>query len=285
MSRIFLTALLLAAPAGVQSPSAAETRTLSLSITDEKGPALLGLAPEDVALLENGVARDIVSFAPDERPLTVAVLVDTSEAVRTAYRLNVVAAVTGFLAGLPSGSRFAVWTVGERPTKRVDYTDDVKVAEQSLQRIAPAGGSTLLDALLEATKDLRKKEGERNAVVVLSAVGPEFSSAYRERVVSEAPGPDTTFFSLMVEEGATDIENRNNYDYVLERLAKKSGGMFEVTLSPMSLDKEMQKLLGGLKGQYRLTYATVPELKQRKLEVKVARPKAQTRLAPLGDAK
>ena len=278
MSSILLTVVLLAPPVAA-AQSEAEARTLSLSVTDEKGAALEGLILEDVALLENGVARDVATFAPDDRPLTVAFLVDSSEAVRTAYRLHVVEAVTGFLGGLPPGSRFAVWTVGERPTKRVDFTDDVKVVDQALKRVVPAGGSTLLDALLEATKDLRKKEGERNAVVVLTAVGPEFSSTYRERVASEAPSPDTAFFSLLVEEGATDIENRNNYDYVLDRLAKKSGGMFETTLSSLALDKEMKKLLGGLRGQYRLTYATVSDLKRRKLEVNVARPGAKVRLA------
>ena len=204
-----------------QAPSIdVRTRTITFSVTDEKGAAVLGLAREDVALLENGVARDIGSFGLDQRPLTVAFLLDSSEAVRNSYRLHLVAAVNGFLAGLPEGSRFALWTVGERPTKRVDYTDDRKAVADALTRVVPAGGSTLLDALLEATKDLRKKEGERNAVVVLTATGPEFSSAYRERVVDEAPSPDTIFLSVLLEEGTTDFENRTNYDFVLDRLAR-----------------------------------------------------------------
>ena len=144
----------------------------------------------------------------------------------------------------------------------------------------PAGGSTLLDALLEATKDMRKREGERSAVVVVTAVGPEFSSTYRERVAKEALVPNTTFLSVFLEEGATDIENRTNYDYVLERLARQTGGVFETTLSSMGLGRELKQLLAVLRGQYRLTYATVPDAKEkRKLEVTVARPGAKVRLA------
>jgi hypothetical protein len=149
----------------------------------------------------------------------------------------------------------------------------------ALVRVAPAGGSTLLDALIEATKDLRKKEGERNAVVVVSATGPEFSSAYRERVVSEAPSPDTIFLSVLLEEGTTDVENRTSYDYVLDRLARESGGVHDATLSAMSVSKELQERLAVLRAQYRLTYATVPDLKERKLVVNVARPGAKVRLA------
>src|SRR6185295_5992705 len=100
-------------------------------------------------------------------------------------------------------------------------TDDVARVDQALKRVAPAGGSTLLDGLMEATKDLSKKEGEHSAVVVVSATGPEFSSTYRERVVQSALLPDTTFLSVLLEEGATDNENRTNYDFVLDGLAKK----------------------------------------------------------------
>ena len=275
MSSIFLGVFLLAQAA---PETEALSRTLTITVTDEKGGAVSGLAKDDVALVENGVARDIVSFALDRRPLTVAFLVDTSEAMRTAYRLHAVEAVTAFLSGLPEGSRFALWTVGERPQKRVDFTDDVKVVDQALKRVVPAGGSTLMDALLEATKDLRKKEGERSAVVVVSAAGPEFSSTYRERVVESAQSPDTTFLSVLVEEGATDTENRANYDFVLDGLARKSGGVYAITLSPMGLDRELKALLACLTSQYRLTYATPPELKQRKLEVKLARPGTKVRL-------
>lgn len=277
MSSIFLSVFFLAQAAPAPDADAL-VRTITITVTDQKGGPVSGLARDDVALLENGVARDIVSFTLDRRPLTVAFLIDTSEAMRTAYRQHAVEAVTAFLSGLPEGSQFALWTVGERPHKRVDFTDDVKVVDQALKRVVPAGGSTLLDALLEATKDLRKKEGERSAVVVVSAVGPEFSSSYRERVVEGAQGPDTTFLSVLVEEGTTDAENRTNYDFVLDGLAKKSGGVFATTLSPMGLDRELKGLLACLTSQYRLTYATPPELKQRKLEVTLARPGTKVRI-------
>jgi len=279
MSSILLSVLLLGPTGQAAAETDADVGTVLVSVTDEKGAAVEGLAREDVALLENGVARDIVTFRLDRRPLTVAFLLDTSEAVQTSYRLYLLEPVKEFLAGLPEGSQFALWTVGERPTKRLDYADDLKALDQALKRAIPAGGSTLLDALLEATKDLRKKEGERSAVVVVTAVGPEFSSAYRERVVKEALSPNTTFLSVLLEEGATDLENRTNYEYVLERLARQSGGVFERTLSPMGLGRELKHLLAVLRGQYQLTYATVPDSKERKLEVKVARPGARVRLA------
>jgi len=146
MLGLMLSAVLLAQAA----PAAdAEVRAISLTVLDAKGDAVEGLGAKDVALLENGVARDITAFGPDLRSLTAAVIVDTSEVVSSAYRLNMVEPVVGLVARLPEGSRYAIWTTGDRPTKILDYTDDRAAASKALKLVAPRGGNYMLDALAE----------------------------------------------------------------------------------------------------------------------------------------
>jgi VWFA-related protein len=274
-----LTALILA-QAAPAATAPAETRVVSVTATDDKGNPLEGLGPDDVAALENGVARDVVSLTQDKRPLTVAFLLDTSEAVGNSLRLQLIDPAVGFLRQLPPGSRYALWTTGDRPTKLVDFTDEADAARNALRRVAPQGGTTMLDAIVEASEDLKKKEGERFAVVAVTAVGPEFSSRSKEQVVDRLKDDSATFLGLLIEEGATSTENRNSYDYVFDRLAKRSGGLFETTLSSMAAESELKKLSAHLRGQYQLTYATVGDLKQRKIEVQVARPRAKVRVGP-----
>jgi VWFA-related protein len=277
MATLAVLAFLLAPAA----PAAeAEVRAVTVTFTDDKGNPVEGLVPEEVALLENGVARDVTSLQLDRRPLTLALLVDTSAAVNSSYRLTMVDALTGFLGRLPGGSTYALWTTGDRPTKLVDYTDDVSAASKALTRVAPQGGNTMLDALVEASADLKKREGERTAVVAVTAVGVEFSSRDRFRVVAEAQKNASFFAAVQIEEGKTDFENRGNYDYVLGDLTKRTGGLHETTLSFMGLDAALRKLTAQLRGQYRLSYATLPELKNRKIEVKVARPGVKVRVGP-----
>ncbi len=263
------------------SPAAeAEVRAVTVTVTDGKGNPVEGLVQEEVALLENGVARDVTALQPDRRPLTLALLVDTSAAVDSSYRLTMVEALMGFLGRLPSGTTYALWTTGDRPTKIVDYTDDVSAASRALKRVAPQGGNTMLDALVEASEDLKKREGERTAVVAVTAVGVEFSSRDRFRVVAEAQKNAGLFAAVQIEEGVTDFENRGNYDYALGELTKKTGGLHETTLSIMGLDAALRRLNAQLRAQYRLSYATLPELKNRKIEVKVARPGVKVRVCP-----
>jgi VWFA-related protein len=278
MRGTLLSPLLVAALSQAPDP-AAELRTISVSVTDAKGQPITDLAVTDVALLENGVAREIAAFERDDRPLTLAVLVDNSQAVSSAYRLNVVDAVLRFLGWLPSGTRFTIWTTGDRPTRILEPTDNVATATTALKKTYPIGGNTVLDALAEASRDLRKQEGARTAVVAVTSTGPELSHRPRERVVDEAAGGGTVFLGVQFEAEQDDPGSRFNYDYTLGKLAEQSGGLRENVLSPMALEPALRKLAGELSGRYRLRYATLPELKKRKLEVQVARAGARARIA------
>jgi hypothetical protein len=262
---------------GQAAPAAgpgAEVRALTVTFLDQKDGEVRDLAPEDVALSENGVAREVLSFKPDARPLSVAVVVDSSLAMGSSYRLNFVDAVSGFVTRLPEGARYAVWTTGDRPTKVQDFTDDREAAGKALRRVAPQGGNYMLDAVAEASEDLRKlaREGDRTVVTVLTGTGPELSylDQYRSAEAGERSG--ATFLFAQVEGGEADFEARTRMSYVFDRLARSSGGRHEVTLSAMSADSALRKLSAVLRSGYRLTYATVPEIKKRKLDLSVARP-------------
>ena len=89
--------------------------------TAAKDGELADVSAAAVALLENGLARDITSFKPDRRPVSAAILVDRSAAVGSSYRLHFVDAVLGFLKRLPEGARYALWTTGDWPMKLVDH--------------------------------------------------------------------------------------------------------------------------------------------------------------------
>lgn len=264
-----VASLALVLPQAAERP--AEQRSLCLSVTDAKGAPVTGLVREEVAVLENGVAREVTRLERDERPLTLALLVDTSQAAGPFYRLQVLDPLLAFLGQLPEGSSFAVWTTGDRPVKLVDYTSDVGSASAALRRVAPQGGNTLLDALVEASEDLKKKEGARSVVVAVTNLGPELSSYDRFQAADRAARSADLFYSLQYDEAGSDIDNRQRYGYTLSELARRSGGRDELTISAMGVAGVLQKIGAEIRAQYRLTYATVPDLKERKLRVSVAR--------------
>jgi len=270
----FALAVLLVGQASTAAAGGTEIRALTVTLVDDKGQEVTDVSAADVALVENGVHRDIASFARDLRPLTAAILVDSSAAVSSSYRLNVVDAVVGLVARLPEGARYSIWTTGDRPTKVLDYTDDRGAAGAALRRVAPQGGNYTLDALAEASADLAKlaREGDRRAVVAVTGLGPEFSYRDKQRSAEEAEGRADLFLSVQIDAGEGDFDTRTRLSYALERLATASGGRADQVLSYMALDSALKKLSTYVSSAFRLRYATVPELKKRKLELRVARP-------------
>ena len=276
----------LAAALLLQASSPADVKTLDVWITDSKGSAVRGLVPEEAVVVENGVARSVTRLEEDRRPLMVAVIVDSSAPMASFYRLHLVDPIVRLLNQLPEGSRFAVWTTGDRPQKIVDWSDDVAAASRALKRTAPQGGNTVLDAIVEAAADLKQREGERPVVVVVSGVGIVFTNWERRQAVEKARSGNATFMVVQFDETGEPTEaageqvSRLDYDYVFDSLTRQTGGVREMSMSAMGVPRALENVAQALKVSYRLSYTTVPDLKQRKIEVKVARPGVKVRTGP-----
>lgn len=269
----------------VQTERPAQLRSVDVTITQAKDRPLSGLSVQEVVVIENGVAREVTRVERDTRPLDVAMLVDSSLAVSSSYRLNLVEPVLRLLGRLPEGSRYSLWTTGDRPTRLVELTADVREAARALRRVVPQGGNTVLDAIVEAAQDLKQKEGGRRAVVAVAAVGTEFSNRDRYQVVERASQAIDIFDAVLFDEtslaaGAerVDTEQRLNYDYVFGELASRSGGRLERPLSAMGVAPALEQLARDLTSRFRIHYATLPEIGERKLEIRVARPDVKVRV-------
>jgi VWFA-related protein len=280
-----MTPLLIAALLSQSAPApAAETRTIEFSVVDDKGQPVRTLGPEDVAVQENGVARPLQRLELDQRPLAVAVLLDSSVTMAPHYRLYLVDAVLQFLLRLPEGTRYALWTTGDRPTKVYDWGENRAAAAKALRRVIPQGGNTLLDALVEASRDLKNREDARGAIVVVTGMGVGFANYDRRQVVDELQKQPITVLAVEVDEdrtppgvGSTDHVTGIDYDYVLATLAKSSGGERDTVLSAMGIERAMRGIAAQLTARYRLTYASAAP-REAKVEVTVALPGVKVRM-------
>src|SRR5687768_2895680 len=282
MTPLLLAAVLL--QAGSAQP-ATQPRTILFSVVDDKGNPVRTLGPEDIAIQENGVAREIQRLTLDERPLALAVLLDTSVTMAPHYRLYLVDAVLQFLLRLPEGTRYTVWTTGDRPMRVYEWGDNRTAVARALRRVVPQGGNTLLDAMVEASRDIKAREDARSAIVVVTGMGIGFTGYDRRQVVEEVQKQPITVLGVEVDDsrvaptlGAGDHVTGVDYDYVLSTLAKSSGGVRDNVLSAMGIEKALQGIAGQLAAQYRLTYASAATEKDPKVEVNVALPGVKVRV-------
>jgi hypothetical protein len=274
-----MTSLLLAALLAQGATAPEELRELSVCIQDAEGRPAGGLQKSELALLENGVARTIRSLEPDDRRLTLAIVVDTSAAQDGVFRPDVVDPVSSLLRRLPEGSEFTIWGTSDRPTRLVELTSDLDLAVAGLLHAYRGGDNTLVDALPEAASYLKRREGARRVVLAISSTGPDASHRFKEASVAEARAGAEMFLAVEVV-GALPAEPGSSDDrgYVLERLTRETGGKLVRVLSPMAIASAISQLETHLRSVYRMTYSSPAGLKQRRLRLEISRPGARVAL-------
>ncbi len=256
----------------------AQTKPTSVyvSVLDSKGEPVTGLTAADFAVKEDNVVREVLKAEPATEPLTVALLVDDSQAL-TAGTQFIRDAARDFVKGLGGKADIAVITFGERPTIALDYTRDEQKVLDTTGRMFPksGAGSYLLDALIDTSRGLQKKEAARPVIVVLMLEDVEFSNRYYEQVLTELEKSHATLHVVSIGTpdsgvGSDEIRNRNQ---VVAEGTSRTGGRRDQVLTWSGAPGRMAQLAKELVNQYTVTYAR-PEtlIPPTRLDVSTTRP-------------
>lgn len=286
-----LCALSLAAVCLFPLQAAAQAKPINLyvSVLDGKGNPVKNLGASDFHVSEDGVAREVLKVAPATEPLTVALLVDDSQAATRAIQ-QMREGIHDFITGLAGKGDIALVTFGERPTILTDYTADQKRLLDSAGRIfaRPGSGAYLLEAIQEVTRGLEKRTAPRPVIVVLRMEDVEFSNLYYQTVLDELnkSGAALEVISIGQPESPNSDEKRNR-DLVLSQGTTDTGGRRDQVLAPTGIPIHMQQLAAELADQYVVTYARPQQLiPPKRVDVKVSQPdvtvRARTRTGEVG---
>jgi VWFA-related protein len=261
----------------------ARERTLFVSAIDKDGKPVEGLGPDAFEVREDGNRREILRVSRATEPIDVALLVDNSAAAEPGI-VYLRSALSAFVARMAPKNQVAVITLADRPTIRVDYTNDAGRLTKSVGSLfsTPSSGMTLLDALNEVSRGLGKRETPRAVIVAVFSDGPEFTNAYhrdvvRSLVTAKVPLHMVTIgqFYHREEQG---IRERS---FLLNVGPPESGGQRIPLLTPMGLDPAMDRLATELLSQYKVVYSRPESLiKPDKVTVSSARPEVTMHGAP-----
>ena len=251
-----------------------EQLVVSLTVTDKKGKPIEDLKAGEVQVVENGAAHPIDRLELDRRPLTVALVIDTSAGVGSFLRPDFVPAAVGFLQRLPPGSTFSVWSTSDRPKLLVPEGTDIKAAEDALRGIAPFGNNAAVDTIIAASQELAKAEGRRTAVVsVVSASMGDVSIDVGSELPKASMRPVYMVVEVIV--GAQDARLED----AVKSLTSRTGGFHERVFSTMAVEAQLRRVNDLLMAQYRAGYKPTADPRSTKVEVKVARKDTRTRMS------
>jgi Ca-activated chloride channel family protein len=256
----------------------AQTRQHSVyvSVVDSKGDPATGLTVNDLRVREDGVVREVLKVAPATEPLTVALLVDDSQATQNATQF-IREAVDDFITALAGKGELSISTFGERPTLLADYTTDTVKLKAAAKRIFPrqGAGAYLMDAIVEVSRGFQKREATRGIIAVLTIDDEvEFSNRNFENVLSELQKGRAALhvISLGSPSNSLNDEMRNRNQSIAEG-TERTGGRRDNVLALMGAASRMKQLAAELINQYQVTYARPDTLiPPDKLEVTATKP-------------
>lgn len=241
----------------------AKERIAYVNAWDAKTHApVTGLGPDAFNVREDDVRREVLRVEPATSPMAVAILVDNTQAARNNIS-DIRKALTAFIKDLDGIGPIAIIGVADRPTILREYTTDQKQLLDGVGRVfaMPGSGATLLDAIVETSKGLEKREEDRAALVVLTLENREFSNRhYTDVLESLAKGGAQMHVVVMTTRAGTSLEDEaRNRAQVLDRGPKESGGTYEDVLTSQAFEPKMKELAAVLKSQHKIVYSR-PEM-------------------------
>jgi VWFA-related protein len=249
--------------------------TLFVSAVNEKGETVDGLGPDAFVVREDGRRREVLRVSRATEPLDVALMVDNSQAA-TDEVVFFREGLTRFVTAMGEQHRIALIGLAERPTAVVQYTTDKKQLTTAIGRLFSIAGSgmTLLDALFETSRGLRKRDSVRAAFVPVVTDGIEFTNRYAKDVARELRESGAALHAVTIGRFLYSDEHPvRERSFLVDDAPRTTGGQRIQLLVANPLGDVMERLARELSSQYKVVYGRADSLYNTgSVEIASARP-------------
>ncbi len=249
---------------------------LTVTVTDGLGRPVRGLTREEFRVTEDGRMVDLLDFDPEgarrDRPLSVAVLLDMSQSMRSQVR-KVREAAQALLGGLRPGDEIMLARFNDELTILQPFTGDALRVGKTLKDPGRARGGTALFRSIEHTlKDLRERPGRKVILVVSDGLDNDVArdqhvlqSLYLQDLLRLCFRTQTTVYGIRPGMSASSW-------LPFEGFVEETGGRLLYTGG--DLERLFARLGEEFLSQYYLAYDIDPKVKEgkrRRIRVEVAR--------------
>ncbi|MCZ6753210.1 MAG: VWA domain-containing protein [Acidobacteria bacterium] len=254
---------------------------LHATVLDKMGKPVTGLTREHFKVYENNVEQQLKVFKQEDTPVSVGILVDNSGSMRD-KRKGVNAAALQFVRSSHPMDEVFIVNFNDEPFLDTDFTDNLKLLEEGLEKIDSRGGTAFYSAIDASLKHLSEK-GTRDKKVLLAVTDGEDNASRLslEEIVKTVQRSDTVIYTVGLLSGESSRSVRRT-KRALEAISKASGGK---AYFPESLS-EVQSVAGiiaaDIRNQYVLAYTPTALVKDgafRRVEVKLHAPRKYGKLS------
>ena len=253
---------------------------LHVTVTDKDSKPVADLQQEHFRVFENGAEQRLKVFKREDLPVSVGIIVDNSGSMRD-KRKGVNAAALKFVRGSNADDEVYIVNFNDEAFLDADFTDNIRLLEEGLEKIDARGGTALYDALDLSLKHLSEKGTHDKKVLLVVTDGEDNASRLTlEQLVKTVQRSNAMIYTvgLLGGENSGSIRRAKR---ALEAISEASGG---AAYFPKSLDEVQAiatEIANDIRNQYVLAYTptnSVLDGSFRKVEVRVATPKKYGKL-------
>jgi Ca-activated chloride channel family protein len=247
---------------------------IPLTVTDPMDRLVTGLEKENFIVLEDNHGQSIRTFACDDAPVSIGVILDLSGSMSNKV-VRARGAVLQFMKTSNPQDEFFVIGFNDRPELITDYTSSPDDVEARLATVQAGHRTALLDAIYFGLEKMKQAKYQRKALLIVSDGGDNNSRYTENEVRSSVKEADVQVYSIGIfDPEAATVEERNG-PMLLNDLSNDTGGrLFRVDdLSEMG--DIATRISAELRNEYVIGYKTDNvrnDGKWRKVKVKLSPP-------------
>lgn len=235
---------------------------LYVIVRSRSGRYVTDLLRDDFRVLENGRLQQIQRFSAEGKPLSIAIVLDTSLSMKGSRLESAQKAALEFLDALRPEDQAMVVTFDDEVRIPEELTAEAGVLADDIRSADAAGGTALYDAVWRTSRRLGRFDG-RKVMVLLSdgrdeaASGLEPGSLHTlEEALDQALRNDVMIFAIGLgrQLDTLDFYQRYSLESLLDRLASETGGRMIALSRAGQLKRAFNDVALDLRHQYTIAY-------------------------------
>jgi hypothetical protein len=240
-------------------PQGGTPKMALVTVVAEPAGPVRDLAAKDFIVREDNAKREVVSATPADDPLSIAVVLDTTQPKMGAQfpTQDVRTAMSTFVKAILTASpdaQIALLECAGASVTTVDFTSKTADLDTVIQRLYPNQQATavLLEALTDAGKKLTARPAPRRAIVSIDFNTPEASTEQMMKTaVDSVHAAGATLWAVSVRGNTPTVPIREE---VLNKMTKANGGLRLSSVDATGLEGMMKTVANSLTSQYVVTF-------------------------------
>ena len=232
------------------------TIPVTVTVTDGAGRLITGLTRDDFEIYEDGIREPITQFTDERVPVSLGVVLDSSDSMRGEGMTDARGALDRFVGDLLwSEDEAFVATFNHSPRSVTPWRKPPAMLVNVLSQTRPTGGTAIYDAMVAFAPLFEHRSNTRAAMVVVSDGADTASDRTLQQARESLRRSDAFVYAIAIDAPDARASTRVNPE-ALREITGPSGGYTEIVKTAADLGPATARIADELNKQYTLAYSS-----------------------------